>query len=209
MTRILGGIAHFQGQSGRRVLPKINTMHIHQLSVSHDELQDRLLLRVNTQDGQEMRFWLTRRMVIRLLPVMDHSVVRLEAAQPGLAVTDVPSQQLLTEFKRDAFLQTADFATPYKANPSQLPLGDEPLLVTDAQLNVQTNGHLLLVLQSKTTTTIPSCQLNLTPPLVHGMIHLIRQSMAKAEWALAPQGASPEAGDAQEPSGTPQPSYKH
>jgi hypothetical protein len=37
-------------------------MNIHQLSVNHDERQDRLLLRLNTQDLKEFRFWLTRRM---------------------------------------------------------------------------------------------------------------------------------------------------
>ena len=124
-------------------------MNIHQLSVSHDERQDRLLLRLNTQDGQEFRFWLTRRMAIRLLPAMDQSVVRLEAAQPGLAATDASSQQMLTELKRDAFLQTADFSTPYAAEPQQLPLGDEPFLITDAQLSLQPHGALQIIFQKK------------------------------------------------------------
>ena len=35
-------------------------MQIHQLSVSYQAEQDRLLLRVSSTDGQEMRLWLTR-----------------------------------------------------------------------------------------------------------------------------------------------------
>lgn len=80
-------------------------MNIHQLSVHHDERQDRLLLRLNTQDQQEFRFWLTRRMTLRLMPAIQQSAVRLEAAQPGVAATDAPTQHLLTELKRDAFLK--------------------------------------------------------------------------------------------------------
>ena len=80
-------------------------MNIHQLSVNHDERQDRLLLRLNTQDLKEFRFWLTRRMSLRLMPAIEQSAERLEAAQPGVAVTDAPSQQLLSELKRDAFLK--------------------------------------------------------------------------------------------------------
>ena len=172
-------------------------MNIHQLSVSYDERQDRLQLKLNTQDGQEFRFWLTRRMAIRLLPAMEQSIVRLEAAQPGVAATDVPTQHMLTELKRDAFLETADFSTPYAAEPRQLPLGDEPLLITDAQLSLQAHGALQVIFQKKTAEATQSCQLNLQTPLVHGMIHLVRQCMAKADWALVPPNT------AQGPEGAP------
>ncbi len=87
-------------------------MQIHQLSVSHEEVQDRLLVRLNTQEAHEYRFWLTRRLALRLLPALDQSLIRLEAAQPGVAAADLSTQQILTDIKRDAFLQSADFATP-------------------------------------------------------------------------------------------------
>ena len=70
-------------------------MNIHQLSISHDERQDRLLLRLNTLAGEEYRFWLTRRMVILILPALTQMLARLEAAQPGLAASDAPAQHLL------------------------------------------------------------------------------------------------------------------
>ena len=209
MNHSLGSIAHFQGLGRIAVLPKIKGMNIYQLSVNHDEREDRLLLRLNTQDGQEFRFWLTRRMAIRLLPAMDKSLVRLEAAQPGLAATDAPSQQMLTELKRDAFLQTADFATPYAAKPQQLPLGDEPLLVTDVQLTLQANGSLQVIFQKKTDSATPSCQLNLQAPLVHGMVHLIHQSMAKADWGFVTQGTEKRQEEATDASLAPQQVYKH
>jgi hypothetical protein len=161
-------------------------MNIHQLSVSHDERQDRLLLRLNTLDAQEFRFWLTRRMAIRLLPVMEQSVVRLEAAQAGMAAADPTTQQMLTELKREAFLQGADFSTPYSSQAQQLPLGSEPLLITDTQISLQGQGGLQMIFQQKSGEAVQSCQLNLQAPLVHGLIHLIRQSMAKADWGLGP-----------------------
>ncbi len=184
-------------------------MNIHQLSVSIDERQDRLLLKLNTQAGQEFRFWLTRRMVIRLLPAMDQSVVKLEVAQPGMVASDPPAQHMLTEFKRNAFLQTADFSTPYAQTPQALPMGEEPMLVTDVQLSLQPNGHLQMVFQKKNEGAPQSCQLNLNPPLVHGMIHLIRQAIEKVEWGiLSPQpvAATDKAAVSAEPASVP---YKH
>ena len=159
-------------------------MQIHQLSVSHDDRQDRLLLRLNTQDLQEFRFWLTRRMVARLLPAMGHSLVKLEASQHGVAATDADSQRILTEIKRETFLQQADFTTPYASKPGPRPTGSEPMLVTDAQLSLQPNGSLQVVFQEKNGDTGQSCHLDLQAPLVHGLIHLVHQIITKAEWGL-------------------------
>jgi hypothetical protein len=158
-------------------------MNIHQLSVNHDERQDRLLLRLNTQDQQEFRFWLTRRMTLRLMPAIEQSAVRLEAAQPGVAVTDAPSQNMLTELKRDAFLKKADFATPFENRATQWPLGPEPLLITDAHLTIKPSGALEISFEDKSDPAqTRACQLHLQVSLVHGMVHLIQQACEKAEW---------------------------
>jgi hypothetical protein len=158
-------------------------MNIHQLSVHHDERQDRLLLRLNTQDLQEFRFWLTRRMTLRLMPAIQQSAVRLEAAQPGVAATDAPAQHLLSEFKRDAFLKKADFATPFENRATQWPLGAEPLLITDAHLTIKPSGALEIAFEDKSDPAqARACQLHLQVSLVHGMLHLIQQAIEKAEW---------------------------
>ena len=169
-------------------------MSIHQLSVHHDERQDRLLLRLNTQDQQEFRFWLTRRMTLRLIPAIEQSAVRLEAAQPGVAATDVPSQHLLSELKRDAFLKKADFATPFENRATQWPLGVEPMLITDAHLTIKPGGALEMAFEDKSDPAhARSCQLHLQVSLVHGMVHLIQQAIEKAEWGAL--GISTKASD--------------
>ena len=57
-------------------------MNIHQLNVSHNDRQDRLLLRVNTQTAEEFRFWLTRRLTLRLLPALQQALGRMESTSP-------------------------------------------------------------------------------------------------------------------------------
>jgi hypothetical protein len=165
-------------------------MQIHQLNVSHVERQDRLLLRLNTQTAEEFRFWLTRRMALRLMPALDQSLGRLESSEPRMMASDPASQQILTELKRDAFMQEADFKTPFTEEARTLPLGEEPMLVTDVQLQLQGNG-LLISLQDKgrDAKAMPGqlCQLHLQASLVHGLVHLIRQVMEKAEWITAPE----------------------
>lgn len=158
-------------------------MNIHQLSVHHDERQDRLLLRLNTQDQQEFRFWLTRRMTLRLIPAIEQSAMRLEASQPGVAATDTPSKNLLTELKRDSFLGKADFATPFKNHATEWPLGAEPMLITDVHLSIRSGGALEVSFEDKSDPEqAKTCQLYLQVSLVHGMVHLIQQASKKAAW---------------------------
>lgn len=196
-------------------------MSIHQLSITHDEREDRLLLRLNTQAPQEFQVWLTRRMALRLLPALDQALLRLEAAQPGVTAIDAPAQHMLTELKHHAFLQTADFATPYMAVKTPAPeagsaptvpnapiVAIAPLLVTAAHLTLQGNGSLQVVLEEKMPHTDQNYQLLLPTQLVHGMAHLIRQAMAQAGWSA--QAAGPLSDSAAAPTSEPgQPIYKH
>jgi hypothetical protein len=185
-------------------------MNIHQLSVSYEERQDRILLRLNTLDKQEFRFWLTRRMCLRLMPAIDQSVVLLEASQPGVAVPDPTAQKMLTEIKREAFLQKADFSTPFEAKAEQRPLGEEPMLITDAQLSLQTGGGLLVTFQEKTVEApVKSCQLNLQASLVHGLVHLIQQALAKAEWGFTTAAKTAATVEPAELPTDPTPRYTH
>ena len=175
-------------------LPKIKIMQIHQLSVSYVDRQDRLMLRVNTASAQEFRFWLTRRMALRLLPAIEQSLGRLEAQTPGVLASDSGSRQVLTDLKREAFLEKADFHTPFAQQPAELPLGEAPMLVTDVQLTVQATGGMLLVLQDKGGTPeegSTQCQLQLQAPLVHGLSHLMRQAMDTAQWETGTAASSP------------------
>ena len=45
-------------------------MKIHQLSVNYLAEQDRILMRVNTAASEEMRLWLTRRLMLGLWPLL-------------------------------------------------------------------------------------------------------------------------------------------
>lgn len=189
-------------------LTKIISMNIHQLNVSHDERQDRLLLRLNTQNLEEFRFWLTRRMTMRLVPAIEQSALRLEAAQPGVAVADAPSQQMLGELKREAFLSQANFATPFKDQATQWPLGPEPLLVTDAHLSIQAQGALEMAFEDKSNPAqSKTCKMWLPLNLVHGMVHLIQQASEKAQWRVVDNTARATAPDTAPPPTSPR--YTH
>src|SRR3954470_21459317 len=100
-------------------------MKIHQLSVTYLAEQDRVLVRVNTAASEEMRMWLTRRLMLGLWPLLSKlltkHLLKLEAAGTSLDTADDGLKKMLTDFRKEQFLQEADFDTPYDENQANLP----------------------------------------------------------------------------------------
>lgn len=185
-------------------------MSIHQLSVSHDERQDRLLWRLNTLEGQEFQFWLTRRMLARLWPALNQALLKLHASAPGLAASDTIALQMLRDFKRDNLMASADFKTPFASGAKEKPLGQEPLLVTDAHLSLDAKGGMGVLLEQRWGNQCKSCQLNLSVDLVEGLLLLTQQALQSADWGLPQPESVPSkaAGPAEAGPADAQP-YKH
>ncbi|MEI7513945.1 MAG: hypothetical protein WCK81_01040 [Betaproteobacteria bacterium] len=172
-------------------------MYIHQLSVVFDERQDRLLMRVNTQAGEEVRLWLTRRISLRLQEPLEHTIAKIEAHNPYVAAADARARGMLVELKHEAFLQNADLATPFSPQSTSLPLGDLPLLVTEVRLDVGAQGGAQLVFQDCGDSQAParSCTLQMQSMLVHGLLHLLQKAIHKSQWTegLSTEPESPRA----------------
>ena len=167
-------------------------MGIHQLSVVYDEVQDRLLWRINTHEAQEYRFWMTRRLMLRLMPHLKNHWVQAESRQAGLSTQPPATQHLMADFQRQAFLEKADFKQPFAPAqaPSALPLGEAPMLVTEVQITPQAGQQVQMVLHHKLpgATQVQSAQLMLGSELLQGLLHLSEAAMRQAEW-LAPETA--------------------
>ena len=166
-------------------------MNIHQLSVTYQADQDRILVRVNTTAQEEMRMWLTRRLMHGLWPLLNklrtEQVLKLEAAGTSLEKADDSLKKMLTDFRKEEFLQKADFATPYQENQVRLPLGDEPLLVTDVNASPQPRGRLRLTFKEQAggSAEARSFQMEVEPQLMQGLMHLIEQALAQSHWREA------------------------
>ena len=191
-------------------------MNIHQLSVTYSSEDDRILARVNTTAGEEMRLWLTRRLMVGLWPllskVMTGHLLRLEAAGSSLDAASEELKTMLADFRKQEFLQHADFETPYQDQQASLPLGAEPLLVTDVDAAPLPNGRLRLsfneTLPGKTDPPEPRrFQMEMEPKLMQGLLHLLEQAIAQSRWREGFHNAA--ADDPTLPDGTahPRPRY--
>lgn len=174
-------------------------MNIHQLSLTHDPLQDRILLRINTTSKEEIRVWLTRRLTLGLQPHLERIGVDILSKETAVQspVHNEQARQMMAEFKQQENLSKADFSTPY-AEPEKFLLGPDPLLVTDIQLSPQTDGTVVLGFQEKLAgPPHRGFQARVKSDLIVGLQHLLQDAVNKAGWTkvdalIQPQQAAPD-----------------
>lgn len=180
-------------------------MNIHQVSVSYVQEQDRLMIRINGRDGGELRAWLTRRLALALLPVLDKTAAdqTRKVAAPQEAATSLDEQrgQLLTTFQKEATLRSGDFETPYRDQPGPPPdvaVGPEPLLLTEVKVTLMGNGQLRLQLFEKLPgqPTVRDFQVMMDPQLSNGLLHLLHQSVKLSQWLTVPAATAAAPNDA-------------
>lgn len=172
-------------------------MHVHQLSIAYVPEQDRILVRVNTRQGQELQFWFTRRLTLGLTPLLDRAVADHAARQGGpatshVAAMDAQSKRAMAQFQRAETLKSSDFATPYKSPEAGVPLFENPLLVTEVNLAPLTNGQMRLSFTEKLTGVAEhrSLQMGLTDPLIHAFVHLLERAVTQSQWRGSPGGTT-------------------
>ncbi len=164
-------------------------MHIHQVNVSYDAEQDRLLLRINSLSREEFRAWLTRRMTLKLLPQLGQTAQeQLDKQFPAPIQSRHPptQQQLVAQFHKEAAVYDGDFQTPFIEKASALPLGEAPLLVTELTITPLADAKLQLVLLERLPEQQRDLQLVMDPALTRGLLRLLNQSMRASAWLDSP-----------------------
>ncbi len=162
-------------------------MNIHQVSVIYVEEQDRILVRFNTVEGEELRLWLTRRMLGRVLEPLHDAVGHLEARKTQLPDSSPEARRMLADLKRAEVVKQADFSTPYKAAADKLPLGSKPLVVTQMSMTVKDPHQLHIGFEERLPQQqeVRGFQVALESPMLHGFMHLLEAALDKAQWHIA------------------------
>jgi hypothetical protein len=153
-------------------------MQLEQITIEFIAEQDRLLMRLASDDRSEVLLWLTRRCVKLLWP----QLVKLAESAPGIALQPAPeARQALLDMERERALQNADFSKPYDEAGRARPLGAEPLLI--ARMNTGRNEqgrHVLGLLPAKGQ----GVNLAMDDTLLHGVCKLLQDAVDKTDWDM-------------------------
>lgn len=167
-------------------------MRIDQINMTYDAREDRIVLRVRTQDAALAALMLTRRLTRGLLGALLQLADR-GAAQVA-AVADPVARREVLAFQHQAQVQASDFQKPF--NPQGKPLfGDQPFLVTDVKLGGNPDaGRWQLEFVGRDGHNL---SMGLDAQGLHAVIKLFNDLLPQTGWDLAPvalEGAGGVAG---------------
>ena len=153
-------------------------MRLHQLKLDFNPEQDRLLLRVSTDDKLEVRLWLTRRALRLLWPLL----VQMVRSSPEVALqSNAEARDYLAGVQHEKALSQANFGDPFEETPRGMPLGAEPILVARMQSKKDANGNQILGLLPQQGQGI---NLTLDNTLLHSLCKLLQNAVAKSDWDI-------------------------
>ena len=159
---------------------------INQMQISYAPLEDRLMLRVNTTNDQEFRFWLTRRYVLLLY----QALAAHRAKDPDISSQPVgEARQAVQQFKQEKAAEKGDFEQSFR-DSSDFPLGETPVLASKLQARSD-QGKLALTISPAQGNGI---NLVLDEHLNFNFSRLLNSAVAKAEWGIQARSAAPAAG---------------
>jgi hypothetical protein len=153
-------------------------MRLHQLKIDFVPEQDRLLMRVSTDNQQEVRLWLTRRALRLLWPLLVQTV----RSMPEVVLQSNPdARDALVGMQHEEALRKANFSKSFEEVPREMPLGAEPILVARMNTNKEADGNCVLGLLPQEGQGI---HLSLDSTLLHSFCKLLQNAVAKADWDI-------------------------
>ncbi len=151
---------------------------LHQIQVAFVALHDRLLLRVNTGDRAEYRFWITRRYLKLLWPVLG----KLAADEPIVQQqSDAIAKQEIVNFRHEQVMHQSDFSQNFEESEHPMPLGDEPILLARIQTKTATVGGHVLCLHPEQGDGI---EMAVNGNLIHALMGLLTTAVGQSNWDI-------------------------
>jgi hypothetical protein len=162
---------------------------LHQMQMSYVAEEDRILWRINTTDGAEVRFWVTRRYLALLWRVVSDIKAQADQAKhqgriaPPIHPTPpippiIPSP--LSGSTPVPLTADADFAPAFE-EASKLPLGEHPALLVHVGVRTGPQQQALLCVQPQGQQGV---EVALNEKILNGLCVLIVHTVAQIGWRL-------------------------
>ncbi|HKQ25098.1 MAG TPA: hypothetical protein VJT81_11715 [Burkholderiales bacterium] len=153
-------------------------MNLERITVEFHAEEDRLLLRVFCDKTLEIQFWLTRRLVKRIWPVL----LQMAQARPEIQLQPSPeARKALLGFQHEKALQEVKFSETTQESGREHPLGSTPMLVSKVRTRRNQKSQTVLSLMPQEGNGV---DLALGDTLLHGVLKLMQDTASKAEWNL-------------------------
>jgi hypothetical protein len=153
-------------------------MNLERITVEFHAEEDRLLVRVLFDQKSEILFWLTRRLVKRIWPVL----LQMAQAKPDIQLqASAEARKAMLGLQHEKALQEVKFSKATQEPDREHPLGNSPMLVSKVRAQRNERNQTVLTFLPQQGNGI---DLALGDTLLHGVMKLIQDTAAKAEWDI-------------------------
>ncbi|MGV6809308.1 MAG: hypothetical protein ACWA5U_05475 [bacterium] len=149
-----------------------------QVHADFSDIEDRILLRLNTTAKEEFRFWLTRRFLKRLFPVMERN---FESIPEVASQNTADNRHAVMQFQRQEIAQRTDFSTPFEKKAEAYPLGKSAIVVSQAKLVPAHDGQFHLALKDEHNRGI---DVTFDSEVLYLLQSLLYEALQKTDWDL-------------------------
>lgn len=152
---------------------------ISQIQMRYLQEEDRFLLRMNTFDEEEYRFWFTRRFIKIFYPFLNKTLYETPEIKQQ---RDPLHKKAMLSFQEENAKNQVEYGATFAATPKTYPLGENPLLVCKTSLKPlgESNYHLKL-----STSDDQGLGFSLDQNLLHILATLILDTLLSADWQLS------------------------
>lgn len=151
---------------------------INQIQIRYTPVEDRIVLRLNTENSTEFRFWITRRYAKTLAA----SLLKLLRSAGDIQEHKEDVQKAVLSFQHEEAISKADFAKTFQAQPKSMPLGDVPVLLSKLTVKHTDDGNPMLCMYPEQG---PGIDLALQQQLLHSISKLFADALQTSEWDVA------------------------
>ena len=160
---------------------------IHQIQFQFLPIEDRLLMKMNTTNKEEFSFFLTRRFVSLLYPILtkilhDNKSVNTHEDK-ALDTSKHRNDQIhkeIVKLQQQETVANTDTNSPYQKNELTHPLGNQPILLS----NISTNASAEELKLSLTPKNGQGISFSIDQNVTHLLRNLLLESLEKTDWQL-------------------------
>jgi len=165
-------------------------MSIKQFNATYLAPDDRLLFRFNTEDDNEFRFWLTRRVTLFILAATSHLIVKnleqTHSPETAKALADFGKEAV--QVSREGSASESSDASSNQYQPGgKYPLGADPILVMDVKCTLEKEGLEDLLSMDLVLPGGANINLKLAGPTLQALCVLLNQLREHASWGEVPK----------------------
>lgn len=161
-------------------MARIERMHMEYVAA-----QDRICLRVRTGDPAEVRCWLTRRFTRQLWQALQHAVAddpELEAATTAEERATRLARKHTRANARSPGRSGHETAADRGGSGAELPLGEDPILLTRVRVRRTERGHKLSLLPADDHAQ--GLHIDMDETLLHRVTALLARAVTRTDWDL-------------------------